>query len=252
MKLKKYRSGFKDNLFLKLIFCVCAFFGASNPIFAIGVCTTLSYNTGALVSVGVNPRQIVTGDLNGDNSSDMVVLTGGFNNFAAAASILLNDRRGGFTLSNSLSFNFAVSSILLADFNQDGAADLAVAGFNPNNSAASQVVIYFNNGSGNFTSQTTFNAPGSIAAFAAGDFNADGAIDIVTASSTNNSFGAVALFLNTGFGNFTSAGTTSVGGLPRTINVADFNGDGRLDVVTINNNSTGSIIYGNGAGGFQL
>ncbi|MDQ3321352.1 MAG: VCBS repeat-containing protein [Acidobacteriota bacterium] len=253
MKLKKYRSGFKDNLFLKLIFCVCAFFGVSNSIFAIGVCTTVTYNTGALIPVGVNPRQIVTGDLNGDNAPDMVVLTGGFNNSNAAANILLNDGRGVFTLSNNLAFNFAVNSILLADFNQDGTMDLAVAGSGSNSGGGtSQVVIYFNNGNGNFTSQTTFNAPGAIAAFAAGDFNGDGAVDIVTASSTSGNFGAVALFLNTGFGNFTSAGTTSVGGLPRTVNVADFNGDGRLDVVTINNNSTGSIIYGNGAGGFQL
>ncbi len=146
-----------------------------------------------------------------------------------------------------------MSGATLADFNQDGTPDLAVAGASSSGSGGtSSLVIYFNNGDGVFSTQNTFTFQGSVTGLATGDFNSDGAVDIALSNSPSSNFGTVTVFLNNNFGNFSLAGNFSVGGQPRAIAVADFNGDGTQDVVTINTNATGSILSGNGAGNFQV
>ncbi len=213
----------------------------------------VDYNTSSLISVGLNPRQVVTGDLDGDGFQDAVVLNGSASNSSIIATVLINDQRGNLSPFNNVSFNFSASDIKLADLNQDGALDLAVSSISNFSGGQSALVVYFNNGNGIFTSQNTFNFPGSSSvALGTGDFNGDGANDIAVATIGGNNTGFVSIFLNNGFGNFNLAGNLSVGGGPRDLKVADFNGDGISDVVTVNNNSTGSLLLGNSSGNFQL
>src|SRR6185369_13645022 len=83
---------------------------------------------------------------------------------------------------------------------------------------------------------------------AAGDFDGNGALDLVTA---NNSSGTLSLLLNNGDGSFRPRIDLAVGAAPRAVAVGDFNGDGRLDVVTAQQLSdTVSVLLGNGDGTF--
>lgn len=72
-----------------------------------------------------------------------------------------------------------------------------------------------------------YSVPGNARSVAFGDFNEDGAIDVVIGSS-----GGVDTFLNDGMGvmtNDTNMGTGSAA--PESLRVADLNGDGRLDII---------------------
>ncbi len=237
---------------LFVILCLTLFLGSINSVFAVGVCTTVNFNSGSSVSVSNIPRQIVAGDLNEDNAPDLVTLVSSSFSTPNFAAVLLNDGRGNFSTFSTVFFNTTVTAITLADFNGDGLLDLAAAGTGSSSSSGpSQISVYLGRGNGVFALQSTFSSPGSSTAIRAGDFNSDGAIDLVVASSSNN-LGAATLFLNNGNANFTFSESAPVSSTPRDIKLADFNRDGRLDILSLNNNSTGSIIFGSGNGNFQL
>ena len=139
------------------------------------------------------------------------------------------------------------SSIASGDFNGDGKPDLAVT-----NQVANTVTILLGDGVGGFTP-----APGS--PFPAGsdprfvltaDFNADGKPDLAIA---NGFSGTVTILLGNGSGSFSPApgGPVSVGTLPRSLSLGDFNKDGKFDLAVANQGSNNvSVLLGDGRGGF--
>jgi hypothetical protein len=90
--------------------------------------------------------------------------------------------------------------------------------------------------------------PGYIAA---GDFNGDGILDIVTDEWYT---GKLDVLLGKKDGTFQQAGSYSTGAkFPRKVVVGDFNNDGKLDVAVADENEPGGIdvLLGNGDGTFQ-
>ncbi len=86
------------------------------------------------------------------------------------------------------------------------------------------------------------------------DFNNDGILDLAVAN-TNLSTGSVSILLGNGDGTFQAPRFLVAGNYPRSIAVADFNRDGKLDMAVANESpSEGgsiSIFLGNGDGTFQ-
>lgn len=86
---------------------------------------------------------------------------------------------------------------------------------------------------------------------AAADFNGDLLLDIVATNAAAFGVSTVTVFLNTGARSFGPGTSFPAGQNPRTVNVADFNRDGRLDVAVANNgDGTVAVLLGDGAGGF--
>src|SRR5262249_21231552 len=82
---------------------------------------------------------------------------------------------------------------------------------------------------------------------AAGDFDRNGALDLVTA----NSNGTLSLLLGNGDGTFRPRTDLAVGAFPRAVAVGDFNGDGLLDVAAAQRLSgTVSVLLAHGNGTF--
>ena len=138
-------------------------------------------------------------------------------------------------------------SLVQGDFNGDGKLDLAIANENGND-----VTLLLGNGTGGFTAAA--GSPFAVGlvpqSLATGDFNGDGKLDLAI---TNSDVNSVTVLLGNGAGGFTPAlgSPFPVGTWPHTVAVADYNGDGKLDLAIANTNSNNiTILLGNGAGGF--
>ncbi|PIQ32645.1 MAG: hypothetical protein COW62_07215, partial [Zetaproteobacteria bacterium CG17_big_fil_post_rev_8_21_14_2_50_50_13] len=118
--------------------------------------------------------------------------------------------------------------------NHDNYADLVVV-----NSAAASISVLFGSGGGNFSSPSTYltSVSSQPRQAAIGDMDGDGHPDIVVSESLTHSVG---ILKGDGAGNFYPVMTYVVTGAtdPEGIALGDLNGDGRLDVVLSNRNSS--------------
>jgi hypothetical protein len=168
------------------------------------------------------PVAVTTGDFNGDDILDLAVANLGGNTF----SILLGKGEGRFTQPVSRSAGGSGSftdAIATADLNGDGILDLAVG----NALSTSGVAVLLGNGDGTFGPLTVYGS--STYGIALGDLNDDGNVDLALAENGNDG----SLFGN-GDGTFGLDGTFGTGFQNLHLAIADFNGDGRLDLVFSN------------------
>jgi len=82
------------------------------------------------------------------------------------------------------------------------------------------------------------------------DVNGDGKVDLVV--SNYSGFGSVSVMLGNGDGTFGAQSAVTSGSDTRDVHLVDMNGDGKLDIVAVNEgNNSVSILLGNGNGTFQ-
>ena len=172
----------------------------------------------------------VVGDVTGDGWPDIV-----------------QPANGGYWRNDSGTLNWVAvpafsggrnMQILLADFNNDGHLDLFYLD-GPQFSASNRGLLYRNNGSGGFTDASAGSGLESIAAsdygnIIAADFDNDGFQDLLVAGVGYS----VRLYRNNGNMTFTASTTTNFGpagagseGAQPRADAADFDNDGRLDIV---------------------
>src|SRR5271157_1132232 len=191
-------------------------------------------------AVGGNPTWIAVADFNGDGKLDLAVASNGATGNPGGIFILLGKGDGTFAAAVNVAPGFQIA-VAVGDLNGDGKPDLVAGG--------TGLVVLLGKGDG------TFGAPTSVIAqvgppFTLGDFNGDGKLDILTAYST---LGAIVVLPGNGAGGFGNPITTGSPGLAGTevyVTAKDFNGDGRLDVVTAETNTV-SVWLGNGDGTFK-
>ncbi len=230
--------------------------------------TAGSFTLGQVVTVGDQPTQLITGDFNGDGNIDVAVSHDRPNGPASrrGVTILLGNGDGTFQTPYEVlaAQGTNASSLVAADFNNDGKPDLAVA----DNTAPGDVRLLINDGTGNFNLAGTFPTglinPDHIAA---ADFNNDGYQDIIVSSSSNsNTTGGIAVLLNQfGTGFTRPVRTNALPGTPlRDFAVVDLNQDGHPDIIVSTDTATGPTgqfssftldnvfaLVGNGDGTFQ-
>jgi len=194
-------------------------------------------------ATGRAPWAMTAADLNSDGVIDLVVT----NEADANMTVLMGNGDGTFTPTQSgVVTGIGSSAIAIADFNGDGKLDIAVANLSTNT-----VSIFLNQNCGSPPSACTFSAaPLSVAvgngpyAMSAGDMNADGFVDLVVANLSDSS---ISVLLGDAAGGFAAVvpqqpATFSTGFQPIAIALADFSGDGRLDVATANASGSYSIL----------
>jgi hypothetical protein len=171
----------------------------------------------------------VVGDFNGDGKLDIAVTGGGYTPTPVnAVTILLGNGDGTFTVAQNSTFATGSDpwAIVAADFNGDGKLDLAVT-----NEGDSTVTILLGNGDGTFTPATgsPVSVGGGPYALVAEDLNSDGKLDLVVANQNDST---LSILLGNGDGTFTpSAGSPiSLGAVPMSVALGDFNNSGRLGI----------------------
>jgi hypothetical protein len=145
--------------------------------------TPVEYDLGNAGYVGATPIDVAAVDLNGDGHPDLAVLDA----WGGKIVLMMNQGDGTFTIGPSIRITggLQATSLVVADFNNDGIADLAAVG---DNGAG----ILLGHGDGTFDTMLHYGAVGLPWAVAAGDFNGDGFTDLAVAGS----HGGIAVLLN--------------------------------------------------------
>lgn len=183
----------------------------------------------------VSNGDVVIADL--DNDKDLDVIISGFNTAADAriATVYKNDGTGTFNIfTNSPAFDLLdEGDVDAADLDGDGDLDLLVTG---DTGPAELTSLFLNDGTGVFTkdlnASTLFidlrDSDADIA-----DIDGDGDKDILISGRFGTGADRIAhLYINEGAGTFVLAsGTPFVGANACTVDFADFDNDGDMDVV---------------------
>jgi FG-GAP-like repeat len=200
------------------------------------------------IKVGRSPGSVEAADFNNDKFIDLAIAS----EKDSGVTILLGNGKGSFQKAGGSPF-FAGPSpndIAVKDFNRDGNADLAFA-----NHEQQFLTVLLGNGKGNFTaaSGSPFRVEGipHTHGVAAGDFNRDGLVDLVTDSWGNDQ---VEVLFGDSHDLFKSQRKFfKVGKRPyQRLRVGDINTDGADDILTTNtegNNVT--VLLSDGKGGFN-
>jgi hypothetical protein len=184
-----------------------------------GISNTFDYDAGNLIALT---------DANRDGNLDIII-------GSQCGSVGVFFGNGDGTFQAIQTYVAGGSSIAIADFNGDGAPDVAVT-------INSTVGVLLNNGDGTFSLGNFYDTGGYGPTVAAGDVNGDGIPDLLAANFCTPrkgnqpcSPGTVGVLLGNGDGTFQDAQFYNPGGAGTAgIVLADVNGDGKPDVLVTN------------------
>ncbi|NIF30162.1 DUF4347 domain-containing protein [Pantoea sp. Tr-811] len=210
------------------------------------------------VTTGTQMRYVL-GDFNNDGISDILYQTG----TAAGSAWLFSAGRADGTFETAVaqgSSPFANVTLIdaaaagynyyAADFDGDGDTDLLGV------TTTSGPAYLYRNVNGTFTREIAsgFNGTQYGVRLVVGDFNGDGAADILYQPGSVDTSNSWRYALNNGDGTFTDtalastvfSGLTLPGYLTYNYRVVDFDGDGDLDIFVFTNNTTGTLYRNDG------
>jgi hypothetical protein len=174
---------------------------------------------------------IAIGDLNGDGKPDLAAA----GDSPGAVDALINTGNTTFApaVRRLITGSWQPISVAIGDLNGDSYGDLIVG------NAPGRIDVLLNDGAGSFAAAVVYggvNASGDSRAVALPDLNGDGRPDVAIAEGYS-----VAVFMNGGDGRLAPAVHYPAGQGPGALAVADFNRDGRSDLVAWNASIQGSV-----------
>ena len=199
-------------------------------------------------SYAVSGWHFLSGDLNKDGKPDIVTAP-----TTTSLAVLLNNGNGTFQTAQTYPISQPIVRVFgIGDFNGDGAIDLFALGRTTAGDAARFMTVLFGNGDGTFQSPINTNGnwgqgsgPYSIVV---ADLDRDGKTDVAVTDEF------LTVLRGNGDGTFKTPVTPMH--IPNTstdLKVSDFNGDGKLDLVSagVFSGNNLEILLGDGDGGFQ-
>ncbi len=198
---------------------------------------------------GINTQSVAIGDLSGDGDLEAVVgnelkRSGSIN---GAITVLEGIGDGTFIQSNDSGLAGArPQTVELADVNQDGILDLVSIVTRTGTALQSSLALQFGNGTGNFEDAIDIplnvNGPND---FVVADFNNDGLPDFAVTAAFDDD---VLVLLQNPDGSFPDPQRIDFSGQGRSIEAADLNNDGNVDLVA--RFSDIIVMLGDGTGAF--
>ncbi|HEY2759650.1 MAG TPA: FG-GAP-like repeat-containing protein, partial [Pirellulales bacterium] len=239
---------------------VTVLYGDSTGAFSM---QTLDLPAGA-TGQSMRPTSLVAAKLNGDTffdfavadanldtgSDDITTILGG-----AGRTFQVNDPVVVKNLPTTGGQSEFDATVAVADFNGDGKLDLALSDI-----AEARIAIVLGKGDGTFNlpaHQFMVNPGSAPRGIVVGDFNNDGRVDFTTADGEsefnygpNDQRSSVTIFGGKGDGTFLSGPQLQTDATPSSLAIADFNDDGRADIITANGDDA-SLLLNNGDAMFQ-
>ena len=198
-----------------------------------------SFDTGVTIEAGNTVTTMEFNDYDGDNITDLVVSSA----FGSSGIWFYKGLGDGSFASVDTTPSEGIRDLVSTDIDSDG--DLDIVGATNSDDA---LMIYFNDGDGNFSLNSSFALDPTPWFVQAGDINNDGHQDLVVSEAgTSNR-----TFINDGNGNFTEGDSFFFGDNTRDIQLVDLDEDGNLDAVLAGSfNDLIGIRWGNGDGTFS-
>lgn len=251
---------------------------------------TYQYDTlNRLTTLGTGdlPAAVAVGDFNNDGKLDLATANefSGDPSGIGKVSVLLGKSNKTFVARREFGAGVGPLGVALGDFDSDGDIDVAVvngcgsgAALNcgANGYPRGTVSILLGKGNGTFRHQVDYPAAWLPIAVVAADFNGDGNLDLAVVNWCGHDptcgipggppvkgTGVLSILLGKGDGTFQPRVDYQTGWHPASLAVADFNRDGNLDLVVVNQcgentkceneglPGTVSILLGNGDGTFR-
>ena len=184
-------------------------------------------------------------DIDGDGDLDVVIS----NDTPSPKLVYLNDGTGHFTVGSTYGKpEWQGRNATIADMNGDGKPDIIAANRVGNGPGANYICL--NKGKGQFDANCIAFAPEPATTITAADFNKDGFVDLLVPHRNGGQshlyFGAK----NADLAHLRSVPFGPADARIRIADAADFNGDGVLDIVAIDEKTGVAIYFGKGDGTF--
>jgi len=210
-----------------------------------------------------NLYSVAVSDINGDGKADVLAvnLCQPGNCGSGSVSVMLGNADGSLQADRAFtSSGIGPNYLAVGDLNGDGKVDMVVADncLSSSNCNNNVVSVMLGNGDGTFQPGQTYSVGGAANSSSVNiaDLDGDGKPDLLVTNKCSDSGcnnGSISVLLGNGNGTFQAAQSYSSGGRYALIAaVADFNGDGKLDVAVSNDDdATVGVLLGNGDGTFQ-
>jgi hypothetical protein len=198
----------------------------------------------------VEPQGVATADVNGDDIPDVLTVNRG--NTTPNIGVLLGVGDGSLLGVEDVVTDPSPTGLVAGDVNNDGLSDLIVSMLPPPQSNSGSVFVIRADQTSGFAPPTVLRTVGDAVAIAAGDFNADGWLDV---AALNKSTKNVSVLLGKAAGGFGAERDYAVGDGAAAMVAGDWNGDGRTDLAVTRqgSGSTGAvdILLANADGSFR-
>jgi len=180
------------------------------------------------IEVGTQPRAVTSADINLDGKADLLVVNSG----SSDITLLFGNGAGGFpTVADirlpSENQNNRPRAAAVADFDQDGFPDIAVAS---QGSPSLRLLLGDGLGFHFFSPEANLPHAGRLIGMAAADYNDDDIPDLALLSAESAGDSAVSLYIGDGDGTFTFDTRIPVREASKAVGLADFDGDGLVDL----------------------
>ena len=183
---------------------------------------------------------LATGDFNGDGKVDFAVVMSS----DSFVTIFTGNGSSQFTNYATVDIPGTPISVVVKDFNGDGKDDIAVSNSELNNKYVS---VAINNGAQGFNPPTHYPTDGA-GILGIGDFNSDSKPDLTVSSGrflVGGLLDGIAVLTNKGNGEFNAPVNFSAGPVSDYLAVADFNNDGKDDVVVSQSQGSVALLLNN-------